>query len=67
MMRFQAANGWYNSNLDCNQKLKPLRVEGPLLVWYECEELTHSQQQPQAQNAHEKKPTIRLTYRVTML
>ena len=29
--------------------------------------LTHSQQQPQAPNAHKKKPTIRLTTRVTML
>ena len=33
----------------------------------ECEELTHSQQQPQAPNAHKKKSTIRLTTRVTML
>ena len=30
-------------------------------------ELTYSQQQPQAPNAHKKKPTIRLTTRVTML
>ena len=30
-------------------------------------ELTHSQQQPQAPNAHKKKPTIRQTTRVTML
>ena len=30
-------------------------------------ELTHSQQQPQAPNAHKKKPAIRLTTRVTML
>ena len=30
-------------------------------------ELTHSQQQPQAPNAHKKKPTIRLTTRVTIL
>ena len=30
-------------------------------------ELTHSQQQPQAPNAHKKKRTIRLTTRVTML
>ena len=29
-------------------------------------ELTHSQQQPQSLNAHKKKPTIRLTTRVTM-
>ena len=33
----------------------------------ECEELTHSQQQTQAPNAHKKKPTIRLTTGVTML
>ena len=26
-----------------------------------CEQLTHSQQQPQAPNAHKKNPTIRLT------
>ena len=30
-------------------------------------ELTHSQQQPQAPNAHKKEPTIRLTTRVTKL
>ena len=30
-------------------------------------ELTQSQQQPQAPNAHKKKPTIGLTTRVTML
>ena len=30
-------------------------------------ELTPSQQLPQAPNAHKKKPTIRLTTRVTML
>ena len=29
--------------------------------------LTHSQQQPQAPKTHKKKPTIRLTTRVTML
>ena len=33
----------------------------------ECEELTHSQQEPQAPNAQKQKPTIRLTTRVTML
>ena len=33
----------------------------------ECEELTHSQQQPQAPKTHKKKPTIRLTTRVSML
>ena len=32
----------------------------------ECEELTHSQQQAQVPNAHKKKPTIRLTTKVTM-
>ena len=37
------------------------------LAWNECEILTHSQQQPQAPNAHKKKPRIRLTTRVTML
>ena len=30
-------------------------------------ELSHSQQQPHAPNANKKKPTIRLTTRVTML
>ena len=30
-------------------------------------ELTHSQQQPQTPNVHKKKPTIRLTTRVTLL
>ena len=30
-------------------------------------ELIHSQQQPQAPNTHKKKPTIRLTTRVTIL
>ena len=33
----------------------------------ECEELTHLQQQQQARKTHKKKPTIRLTTRVTML
>ena len=33
----------------------------------ECEELTHSQQQPQAPNAHKKRSTVRLTTRITML
>ena len=61
-----------NSNLDCNQTINQFGVEGPLLVLNECENsptLTHSQQQqqPQTPNAHKKKPTIRLTYRVTML
>ena len=30
-------------------------------------ELTHSQQQPQAPKTHKKKPTIRMTTRITML
>ena len=29
--------------------------------------LTHSQQQPQAPNAHKKESTVRLTTRITML
>ena len=33
----------------------------------ECEELTHSQQQQQAPNAHKKESTVRLTNRITML
>ena len=33
----------------------------------ECEILTHSQQQPQALNAHKKESTVRLTTRITML
>ena len=34
---------------------------------YECEILTHSQQQSQAPNAHKKESTVRLTTRITML
>ena len=37
------------------------------LAWNECEELTHSQQQPQAPNADKKESTVRLTTRITML
>ena len=33
----------------------------------ECEELTHSQQQPQATKTHQKGSTVRLTTRITML
>ena len=33
----------------------------------ECEILTHSQQQPQAPNAHKMESTVRLTTRITML
>ena len=38
-----------------------------LLGGNECEELTHSQQQPQAPNIHKKESTVRLTTRITML
>ena len=44
-----------------------LRLIGHSLGGNECEEVTHSQQQPQAPKTHKKKPTIRLTTRVTML
>ena len=33
----------------------------------ECEILTHSQQQPQAPNAHKKESMVRLPTRITML
>ena len=67
MMRFQEENRHYNSNLDCNQTINQFGVEESVLGLEECEILTHSQQQPQVPNAHKKKPTIRLTTRVTML
>ena len=53
----------YNSNLDCNQTLNQIGVEGLVLGLEECEILTHSQQQPQVPNAHKKKSTVRLTTR----
>ena len=37
------------------------------LAGNECEELTHSQQQPQAPKTHEKESTVRLTTRITIL
>ena len=37
------------------------------LAGNECEELMHLQQQSQAQNAHKKDSTVRLTTRITML
>ena len=37
------------------------------LAWNECEELTLSQQQPQAPNAHKRESTIRMTTRITVL
>ena len=48
-------------NLDCNETINQFEVG------MNVKELTHSQQQPQDPNAHKKKPTIRLTTRVTML
>ena len=33
----------------------------------ECEELTHSQQQPQAPKTHKKESTVKLTTRITMV
>ena len=44
-----------------------LELNEPVLGLNECEELTHSQQQPQAPNAHKKESTVRLTTRITML
>ena len=67
MMRFQEKNGCYISNLDCNQAINQFGVEELVLGLEEGEILTHSQQQPQVPNAHKKKPTIRLTTRITML
>ena len=49
------------------KKSTNLELNEAVLGLNECEELTHSQQQPQAPNAHKKKPTIRLTTRVAML
>ena len=49
---------WIVIKQSTNLELKP---------WNECEELTHSQQQPQAPSAHRKKPTIRPITRITML
>ena len=56
-----------DSNLDCNQTINQFGVEFGFEVGMNVKELTHSQQQPQTPNAHKKKPTIRLTTRVTML
>ena len=38
-----------------------LELNEQSLCGNECEEITHSQQQPQAPKTHKKKPTIRLT------
>ena len=48
-----------STNLELNEP-----IDGVVM---NVKDLTHSQQQPQAPNAHKKKPTIRLTTRVTML
>ena len=47
-----------STNLDLNE---------PVIVWNECEELTHSQKQPQASETHKKESPVRLTTRITML
>ena len=44
-----------------------LELNEPIMDWYECEMLTHSQQQSQAPKTHKKESTIRLTTRITML
>ena len=44
-----------------------LELNESVLGLGECEILTHSQQQPQAPNAHKKESTVRLTTRITML
>ena len=44
-----------------------LELNEPVLELKQCEILTHSQQQPQAPNAHKKESTVRLTTRITML
>ena len=48
-----------STNLDLNEP-----IDGVVM---NVKELTHSQQQPQGPKTHKKKPTIRLTTRVTML
>ena len=50
-----------STNLELNEALFGFEVG------MNVKELTHSQYQPQDPNAHKKKPTIRLTTRVTML
>ena len=47
--------------MDCIQTINQFGVEDLVLGLEECEILTHSQQQPQVQNAHKKKSTVRLT------
>ena len=69
MMRFQEENGCSTTQIwiVIKQQSLNLVLKDWFLAWNECEILTHSQQQPQVPNAHKKKPTIRLTTRVTML
>ena len=44
-----------------------LELNETIVEWNECEMLTHSQQQSQAQKTHKKESTVRLTTRITML
>ena len=44
-----------------------LELNEPIMEWYECEMLTHSQQQSQSPKTHKKESTVRLTTRITML
>ena len=67
MMISQEENRCYNSNLDYNQTISHSGVENLVLGLEECEILTRSHQQPHVPNGHKKKPTIRLTTRITML
>ena len=57
----------FNSNLDCNETINQFGVSDHFFGGNECEELTHSQQQPQAPKTHKKESTVRLTTRITML
>ena len=49
------------------KQLTNLELNEHFLGGNECEELTHSQQQPQAPKTHKKESTVRLTTRITML
>ena len=42
-----------------------LELNEPIMEWYECKMLTHSQQQSQAPKTHKKESTVRLTTRIT--
>ena len=49
------------------KQLTNLELNDHFLGGNECEELTHSQQQPQAPKTHKKQSTVRLTTRITKL